>query len=131
VGAMKMRGVGGPASPFIIRSHLEDHKGVSLQVLMPVGDPVTVARFTEPAKLLVSTGEVTGNVDDPRGCRTKIRTRVSDARKFLDNYTVVGKTGLAQAGTRDLLHRVVFYGDHLLAIERLGRLNGFQVIREI
>ena len=98
---------------------------------MPVGDPVTVARFTEPAKLLVSTGEVTGNVDDPRGCRTKIRTRVSDARKFLDNYTVVGKTGLAQAGTRDLLHRVVFYGDHLTAIERLGRLNGFQVIREI
>jgi hypothetical protein len=131
VGARKMRGVDGPSSPFIIRSHAEDHKGVSLQVLMPVGDPVTVARFTEPTKLLVSTGEVTRNVDDPRGCRTKIRTRVSDARKFLDTYAAVAKTGLAQAGTRDLLHRVVFYGDHTQALERLARLNGFQVIREV
>jgi hypothetical protein len=33
-------------------------------------------------------------------------------------------------GTRDLLHRVVFYGDHVQAVERLGRMTGFQVIHE-
>ncbi len=71
----------------MVRSHLEDHKGVSMQVLMPVGDPVTVARFAEPAKLLVSTGEALGNVDNQRGCRTKIRTRVKDARKLLEGWT--------------------------------------------
>jgi len=29
------------------------------------------------------------------------------------------------------LHRVVFYGDHVWPIERLGRLTGFQVVHEI
>jgi hypothetical protein len=29
------------------------------------------------------------------------------------------------------LHRVIFYGDHVAAIERMGRLMGFQVVREI
>jgi len=118
VAATQMRGIGAPASPFIIRSHLEDHKGVSLQVLVPAGGTVTVARFADPKKLLLSTGEALGNVDHPRGCRTKIRTRVSDARKFLDVYS----SGL---------HRVVFYGDHVWPIERLGRLTGFQVVHEI
>jgi hypothetical protein len=33
-------------------------------------------------------------------------------------------------GTRDLLHRVVFYGDHVKPIERLGRLLAFQVVNE-
>jgi hypothetical protein len=90
-----------------------------------------VARFSGPAKLLLSTGEATGNVDDERGCRTKIRTRVSDARKFLRNYALVKISGVQPANTRDLLHRVVFYGDHTDMIERLGRLTGFQVLREI
>ncbi len=52
------------------------------------------------------------------GCRSKIRTRVSDAEKWLRNYT---------AG----LHRVIFYGDHVKSIERMGRLMGFKVTREI
>jgi len=66
----------------------------------------------------VSTGRVTANVDSARGCRTKIVTRVSDARKMVEGYT---------GG----LHRVLFYGDHVESIERLGRLTGFKVIREI
>ena len=117
VAATKMAGINGPASPYIVRSHMEDNKGVSMQVLMPVRDTVTVARFADATKMLVSTGEVTGNVDAPRGCRSKIRTRVKDARKFLEVYS----SGL---------HRVLFYGDLVTPIERLGRLTGFQVVRE-
>jgi L-fucose isomerase-like protein len=127
VSATAMQGIGRPGSPFIIRSHLEDHKGVSLQVLLPPGGPVTVARFSGPGKFLVSTGEATGNVDDERGCRTKIRTRVANARKFLEGYSAAVDP---RAGTRDLLQRVVFYGDHTEAIDRLGRLLGFRVVRE-
>jgi len=130
VSATAMQGVGGPTSPFIIRSHLEDHKGVSMQVLLPAAGPVTVAKFSGPTKFLVSTGEALGNVDDPRGCRTKIRTLVSNARKFLDGYSAAMSAAEANTNTRDLLHRVVFYGDHLEPIERLSRLAGFQVIRE-
>ncbi len=85
---------------------------------MPWNETITVARFTGPTRLLVSTAEVTGPVDSDRGCRTQIRTRVSDAEKWLQNFS---------AG----LHRVIFYGDHTQAIERMGRLMGFEVVREI
>lgn len=130
VSATRLRGIHSEPSPYLVRSHLEDHKGASLQVLAPAGEPVTVARFAGPKKLLVSTGEAVGNVDDERGCRTKIRTKVTDARKLLAGWSAALNTGPAMPGTRDLLHRVLFYGDHVEAIERLGRLLGFQVVHE-
>ena len=118
VSATKMKGINGPASPYIIRSHLETNEGAVLQVLMPSGETITVARFTDPARMLISTAEVTGPVNSDRGCRSQIRTRIPDAEKWLQNWT----SGL---------HRVIFYGDHVPAIERMGRLMGFQVVREI
>ncbi len=118
VSATCLDGIGAPPSPYIIRSHMEDNKGVSLQVLAPASGRVTVAKFASPDRMLVSTGEVCGNVDDRRGCRTKIRTRVTDARKLLENYS-------------SELHRVVFYGDYVDRIARLGRLLGYQTVSEI
>jgi hypothetical protein len=117
VSARKLKGLNGPASPYIVRNHLETNEGATLQVLMPVGDPVTVARFADPKTMLFSTAETTGAVDSDRGCRTQVRTRVGDAGKWLENYT---------AG----LHRVLFYGDHTRTLERMGRLMGFEVVRE-
>ncbi len=118
VSATRMKGINGPASPYIIRNHLETNEGAVLQVLMPSGETITVARFTDPTRMLISTAEVTGPVHSDRGCRTQIRTRIPDAEKWLQNWT---------AG----LHRVIFYGDHVAAIERMGRLMGFQLVREI
>ena len=118
VSATKMKGVHGPASPYIIRNHLETNEGAVLQVLMPSNETVTVARFNGPSKMMVSTAEVTGPVDSDRGCRSQVRTRVSDAEKWLQNYT---------AG----LHRVMFYGDHVRDLERMGRLMGFELVREM
>ncbi len=130
VSATKLKGIGGPSSPYIVRSHLEDHKGASLQVLAPGGDAVTVARFANPELMMISAGEALGNVDDERGCRTKIRTRVKDSRKLLENWSAALTGGPGMPGTRDLLHRVVFYGDHVKAVERLGRMTGFKVVKE-
>jgi len=125
VAATKMGGLNGPSSPYLIRHHLETAEGAVLQVLMPVGRTITVAEFADPLKFLVSTAEVTGTTaevtgspDAERGCRSKIRTRVTDAEKWIENYS----SGL---------HRVIFYGDHVAAIERMGRLMGFEVVREI
>jgi len=118
VSATRMKGIGGPASPYILRNHLETNDGVVMQVLMPAGETITCAKFQDPQTMLVSAAEVTSAEDSDRGCRTKIRTRVSDAEKWLHNYT---------GG----LHRVIFYGNHLPVIERMGRLMGFQVVREI
>ncbi len=117
VSATKLKGPDAPASPYIVRDHLETHEGAVMQVLMPCDETITVARFVGPKKMLLSTAVVTGYGDSDRGCRSQIRTRVKDAEKWLENY---------QAG----LHRVIFYGDHTRAIERMGRLLGFETVIE-
>jgi L-fucose isomerase-like protein len=114
VSATKMKGLNGPSSPYIVRNHLETNEGAVVQVLMPSNEKITVARFTSPQEMLISTAEVTGAVDTDRGCRSQIRTRVQDAEAWLRNY---------RAG----LHRVIFYGDHTKEIRRLGRLLGFKI----
>ena len=117
VSATALQGVEGARSPYLIRSHMEDNKGVSIQVMVPIQETVTCSKFLTPSTLGVSTGEVIGNVDNPRGCRTKFRTRVADARKMLENFS---------GG----LHRVVIYGDYLRPVEQMGRLMGFKTVRE-
>jgi hypothetical protein len=112
-----MKGPDWPASPYIIRNHLETNEGAALQVLMPSGETITETRFLNPTQMLASTAEVTGHGDDHRGCRTQIRTRVPDAERWLRGYS---------GG----LHRVIFYGDHMRSIALLGRLMGFGVTRE-
>jgi len=113
-----LNGVGGATCPYILRSHSGDERGVAIQVLMPIGEAITIAKFAGPREFLVSTAHVAGNVDNDQGCRTKIVTRVSDARKMLDNF----------AGG---LHRVIFYGDYVADIERMSRLMGFKVTHEL
>jgi len=113
-----MLGLGGPASPYIVRSHLETAGGVSLQVLMPIAETVTVAKFEHARRLMVSTGEVTGNVDSESGCRTQVRTRVKDARKMLAQF-------------RTNVHRVVYYGDYTNVLEKMGRLMAFEIVHEM
>ena len=95
----------------------EERKGVSIQVEMPVRETITCGKFSNPKTFLVSTGEVTANLNDRRGCRTKIVTKVADAQKLAEGYT---------GG----LHRVIFYGDHSKVIERMGRLMGFNSVQE-
>jgi len=125
VAATRMKGIDGPSSPYLVRHHLETAEGASMQVLMPSNETITVGEFWGAKRFLVSTAEVTGTVaevtgsrDAEAGCRSKIRTRVSDAEKWLQNY---------RAG----LHRVIFYGDHVKGIERMGRLMNFEVLQEI
>lgn len=117
VSATRLMGFEAEPSRYTLRTHMEDEKGVSMQVEMPTGKTITCGKFSGPKSFLVSTGEVTSNLDDRRGCRTKIVTKVADARKFAEGYS---------GG----LHRVLFYGDHVQAIERMGRLMGFKTIRE-
>jgi len=118
VAATKMAGFDQPSSPYLIRNHLETNEGATLQVLMPAGHPVTVARFDGPQKMYISTAEVTEAVHSDRGCRTQIRTRVKDAERWLYRY---------EGG----LHRVIFYGDHARSLELVSRLMGFELVWEM
>ncbi|UCE99189.1 MAG: twin-arginine translocation signal domain-containing protein [Planctomycetota bacterium] len=117
VSATKMNGSTGPRCPYIIRSHMEDDDGASLQVKHRVGQVITAAKLVNLDTMLISTGKITGNPDIDRGCRTKIATEVADARKILDNY-------------RGGLHRVIFYGEHVQSIKHLAALMGLKVVEE-
>lgn len=117
VSATRLDGTQGPAAPYIVRSHMEDNKGVSMQVNMRVGQTVTVAKLADANTLLISTGRIIATPDLPRGCRTKVATKVKDAARMLENY----------GGG---LHRVLFYGDHLRAAHQMGHLLGLKVIEE-
>jgi hypothetical protein len=117
VSATRLDGTQGPAAPYIVRSHMEDNKGVSMQVNMRVGQTVTVAKLADANTLLISTGRIIATPDLPRGCRTKVATKVKDAARMLENYG---------AG----LHRVLFYGDHLRAAHQMGHLLGLKVVEE-
>ena len=124
VGATRMLGFQRPPSPYIIRSHTETNEGAVLQVVMPSGHPVTVGIFSDPDRFLVSRAEAIASVqetaghrDADTGCRTKMYTRVSDAEKWLAAYSTA-------------VHRVVFYGDHVRGIERMGRLMAFETVLE-
>jgi len=117
VSATKMDGPKGTSAPYLIRTHMEDAKGVSVQVKMRIGQAITLAKLVEPGKMVISTGEITDTPDNKRGCRTKAATRVADADKLLHNYT---------GG----LHRVLIYGDHAAEIRSMGRLMGFTVVDE-
>ena len=98
--------------------HLEDNQGAVLQVKLPVGQKVCMARMIDDAAMLFSTGDA---IDSPlvdRGCRSKLTVRVPHPEKFLENWSCG-------------LHRVIFYGDHVAGIERMGRLMGFEVVKEM
>ena len=102
---------------YIIRNHSESRTGVSLQVKMRVGQEVTVAKFADLNRMLVSRGKILSNPDVDRGCRTKVEVAVPNAKEMLRTF----------GGG---LHRVLAYGDHVEAIEDLCRLLGIEVIYE-
>lgn len=117
VAATRMDGPKGERASYIIRSHMEDNAGASLQVKMRVGQVITMAKLSDWETMLLSTGTILDNPDVDRGCRTKITTQVADARKVLRQYG---------AG----LHRVIFYGDRVNAIKDLAGMMGMKVVEE-
>jgi L-fucose isomerase-like protein len=117
VSATRMDGPSREPAPYIIRSHMEDNKGASLQVKMRIGQVITMAKLIGLDTMLISTGTITANPESDRGCRTQITTKVADARKLLEGY---------EGG----LHRVIFYGDRIRAIRDLAGLMQFKVVEE-
>jgi len=115
-------------SPYIIRSHAENNKSVSLQVKFEgIGRKMTVANLIKDidgkTKIVVSTGEFIGNPETNRGCRTKFELKVKDADEMLKNWP---NGAFSCFG----LHRVLVYGDWINEIEELARLLNIEVIRE-
>jgi len=124
--ATKMDGLKGKRLPFTIRTQSDSERGVSLDVEQRIGQVVTCAKFINLDTMLISTGKIFKITHDELGCRTQFWTEVADARKMFHNWGA----GILKGGTMTLLHRDVFYGDHLQSIKNLGVLMGFKVVEE-
>ena len=117
VAATQMHGPGTKPSPYHIRSHLEDGRGASLMVKMPVGRKVSMARLLGTDMMLFSTGDAVDSPFVERGCRTKLTVKVDNIDQFLENWS----SGL---------HRVIFYGDHTRDVQRYCRFAQIRLLRE-
>jgi len=124
--ATKMAGLNAKRLPFTIRTQSDSERGVSLDVEMPIGQAVTCAKFIDLNKMLISTGEIFKVTHDELGCRTQFWTRVKDAHSMFHNWGA----GVLEGGVMTLLHRAVFFGDHMRDIKNLGILMGFDVVEE-
>ena len=127
--ATKMDGPAGKRLPFTIRTQSDSERGVSLEVENRIGQTVTCAKFINLNTMLISTGKIFKITHDELGCRTQFWTRVHDAHKMFHNWGA----GIIKGGKgaiMTLLHRDVFYGDHMQDIKNLGVLMGFNVVEE-
>lgn len=127
----------GSRMPFLIRSQTDSGGGAALQVQWQVGEPVTMAKLVNLDTMLAVPGKITETGVSPLACRTQFTQTVRDARHLFLNWgagAIVPPSSpgdLSQyAGAMPMLHRAVFYGDHLRGVKRLGDLMGFRVIEE-
>ncbi len=127
--ATKMDGPAGQRLPFTIRTQSDSEQGVSLDVENRIGQDVTCAKFVNLDTMLISTGKIFKVTHDELGCRTQFWTKVNNAEAMFHNWGA-GVIKGGQHTIMTLLHRVVFYGDHLQDIKNLGALMGFKVIEE-
>jgi hypothetical protein len=121
----RLRGFDKDPEPLILRSHSEADRGVSPQVLWPVGEKVTFMELSDRTnynKMRVGTGTVVSNIDpDPHsrhdyeeagGCRTSVEVTV-------DNM----------ADTRDFqgFHQLFILGDVAQKFRNYGQLANIEV----
>lgn len=125
---LRMDGPKGPPAPYLLRGHSEvGGSGCVPEVQYRVGQIITRAKLVNLDTLLISKGKI---IEVPEksvhGCRTQIVTEVRDAAKMAVNWSSMLETEDAMT----LLHRVVFYGDHLDSAGHLARLMGLKLVEE-
>lgn len=125
---LKMEGPDSEDAPYLLRGHSEvGGSGCVPEIQYRIGQVITRTKLINLDTFLVSTGEI---IDVPEkavhGCRTQIVTEVRDAAKMAANWSSVLETEDAMT----LLHRVVFYGDHVQDVRHLANLMGMNVVEE-
>jgi len=129
VASTKMDGPGSPGrAPFTLRTHRDDNHGAAVQVELRVGQEITCAKLVNLDTMLLSAQKIVEIPSfDDRGCRTQITAEVADARRMLENW---GSGIIEREGMMTLLHRVVFYGNHVEDVRQMAILTGMKVVME-
>ncbi len=115
VSGSRLSGFDQKPAPYILRSHSESGLGISVQVLWPVGAPISLIRFQNANELILDTGTVVSNVNTPPagGCRTSVEIKMDHVE---DSRDVLG------------FHQVVTLGNHRRAVEGFCQLYGIKVV---
>jgi hypothetical protein len=112
----KLKGFHDPyEAPYLLRDY-HIRSGVAVQVLWPVGSPVTIVE-KQGNNMLIGAGQIVSNIPDPPskswgGCRTSIEIKMDDA-----------------GDTRDIkgFHQLVIHGNHERRLTQFARLMGMGV----
>ncbi|MHC4298399.1 MAG: hypothetical protein ACYS7Y_13945 [Planctomycetota bacterium] len=125
---LKMDGPDGKEAPYLLRGHSEvGGSGCVPEVQYRLGETVTRTKLINLDTILASTGKI---IEVPErsvhGCRSQIVTEVRDATKMAAGWS----SSLETEDAMTLLHRVVFYGDHMDNVRHLARLTGMKVVEE-
>ena len=125
---LRMDGSDGKDAPFLLRGHSEvSGSGCVPEVQYRLGETITRTKMVGLDTILASKGKI---IEVPEravhGCRTQIVTEVQDAATMAANWSSVLETEDAMT----LLHRVVFYGDHMENVRHLARLMDMKVVQE-
>ncbi|HNS20329.1 MAG TPA: hypothetical protein PKH24_07505 [Sedimentisphaerales bacterium] len=121
LGSSRMDGPNGPQAPYKIRTVMERQEGVTPQIEMRVGQPVTQAILVGADTMLCFTGQIIDapvGVEHDRGCRTKITVKVDgDITTLWKNWS-------------QGLHRQTVYGDIRKELGQFCRYTGIKLIDE-
>jgi len=127
VGPLMMDGPDGPSAPYLLRSHSEIGGGVVPEIQYRIGQKVTRSKLVNLNELLISTGTIREVPEkSTRACRTQIVTEVADAAKMVRDWG----GGVLEGDMMTLLHRVVFYGDHVQSARHMADLLKMKVVEE-
>ncbi|MFW6218890.1 MAG: L-arabinose isomerase family protein [Bacteroidota bacterium] len=120
VSTTKPFGTTGACCSYVIRSHVEDNMGASVQAILPIGETVTTLAISPVDKAMgLHTAKTIANETREEGCRTKLVAEV-DVEKVLANYheEYFG------------WHQVSCYGNYRKSIKHLATLYGLKLIEQ-
>ena len=100
---------------YAVRSHAEDQKGASVQIIFPLGDKVTTT-MVYPGEAVIHSGRAVGNVGLQEACRSKLAAE-TNAQSILEKWS-------------HQWHRVTVFGDYRKLLMQLYKIKGLSVIEE-
>lgn len=102
---------------YILRSHAEDKKGASVQVIFPCGEPLTTVQISNTEGWAsIHSAKSCGNAGGENGCRSKLAA-VCEAEKILENWM-------------PQWHRITVFGDYRKTLKNLFKMKGYRIIEE-
>ncbi len=102
---------------YYLRSHAEDKKGASVQVIFPSGEKLTTVQISiTDGWASIHSAESCGNVGGENGCRSKLAAKCN-AENILSNWM-------------PQWHRVTVFGDFRKELKFLFKMKGYKIIEE-